>query len=312
MLAVAGRLPEGDQWCYELKWDGVRALAYVEGGRTRLVSRSGNDLSDRYAELVEGPPIGPSSALVDGELVALDRAGRPSFQMLQTRLRDLRAGRPPAPLAYLAFDLLHVGSRSLLRQPYDDRRSALSEMALVNPRWSVPGSFGPPGADVLEASRAQGLEGVVAKRRTSTYLPGRRSDAWIKVKNFRTQEVVIGGWTEGEGRRSSSFGSLLCGIPAGSPAGPLGEALLYCGNVGTGFDEAALADLLAALRPLERASSPFAGRLPPIRARRARFVEPRLVGEVRFAEWTDDGRLRQASWRGLRDDKSPREVVREP
>lgn len=304
MLAVAGRLPDADGWRFELKWDGVRALAYVEGERTRLISRSGRDLSETYAPLVAGATLNGETALVDGEVVAFDREGRPSFQLLQSQLRDRRAGRSDAPLAYLAFDILQIGETSLLDVAYEERRRRLEDLEFGQPAWSVPQSFGPPGADVLAASAARGLEGVVAKRLGSRYTPGKRSDSWVKVKNFLTQEVIVGGWTEGEGRRQSSFGSLLLGVPGE-------EGLDYVGNVGTGFDDAALDELLVRLRALERETSPFSGPLRALRARRARFCEPRIVGEVRFAEWTADGRLRQASWRGLRQDKSPDEVRRE-
>lgn len=306
MLAVPGRLPEGDGWRYEMKWDGVRALAYVTPGAVRLVSRSGRDLTETYPELCDPPdPLGGRSALLDGEVVALLPDGRPSFQALQAQLRARRTGRGAAPLALFVFDVLALDDALLIGHSYDERRALLDELTFVHPRWSAPPAFAPPGQDVLDVSRQKGLEGVVAKRRSAPYLPGRRSDAWIKTKNFRTQEVVIGGWTEGEGRRAASFGSLLLGLPAA-------DGLAYVGSVGTGFDEAALHELLGRLRELEVSASPFARRLPPLRGRRARFVRPALVGEVRFSEWTDDGRLRQPAWRGLRGDKAPSEVHREP
>lgn len=306
MLAVAGALPRGDDWAFELKWDGVRALGFVEDGVTRLVSRSGRDLTDTYHELADVAPLDESTALVDGEVVALDATGRPSFQALQSRQAARRAGRAVPPIAYLVFDVMQIGSRSLLDQPYRERRRALDALGMRHRLWSVPDAFGPPGEDVLAASRERGLEGVVAKRQSSPYLAGRRSDAWVKVKNFRTQEVVIGGWTEGEGRRAKSFGSLLLGLPTDDP-----DRLTYVGNVGSGFSELGLQELLSRLVVLERPESPFSGRLPTFRSRRARFVVPRLVGEVQFSEWTADGRLRQASWRGLRADKRAEEVVRE-
>ncbi len=306
MLAVAGELPEGDDWNFELKWDGVRALGFVEDGLTHLVSRSGRDLTDTYRELADGAPLDEPTALVDGEVVALDGEGRPSFQALQSRQAARRGGRAVPPIAYLVFDVLQIGSRSLVDEPYHERRRALASLGIRHPRWSVPEAFGPPGEDVLAASRDRGLEGVVAKRRSSPYLAGRRSDAWIKVKNFRTQEVVLGGWTEGEGRRETSFGSLLLGLPTNEPS-----RLVYIGNVGSGFTEVSLQELSRHLVALEQRESPFSGRLPAPQSRRARFVAPTLVGEVRFSEWTADGRLRQPSWRGLRIDKRAEEVVRE-
>jgi bifunctional non-homologous end joining protein LigD len=305
MLAVAGRLPEGPQWRYELKWDGVRALAYVDPGGVRLLSRSGRDLSATYAELCAADLLAGHSATIDGEIVALLPDGRPSFQLLQSHGRARRSGAAIGSLAYFAFDLLALDGQAFTSESYERRREELERLRFGHPRWVVPGTFGPPGADVVDASRARGLEGVVAKRRTSRYLPGRRSDAWVKVKNFRTQEVVIGGWSEGEGRRAASFGSLLLGIPRAD------GRLEYVGNVGTGFDDDALRDVLARLRALELDRSPFAGTVGPFRGRRTRFVSPELVGEVRFSEWTDDGRLRQSSWRGLRLDKNATEVARE-
>jgi bifunctional non-homologous end joining protein LigD len=164
--------------------------------------------------------------------------------------------------------------------------------------------FAGPGTDILRASQEQGLEGVVAKRLDSPYLPGKRSPTWTKIKNILTQEVIIGGWTPGEGHRHGRFGSLLLGIP--SPTG-----LQYVGQVGTGFSDAALDEMMAALEARRRQDSPFATPVPPQYAKVATWVKPTLVGEVSFSEWTTDGRLRQPSWRGLRDDKGPDEVERE-
>lgn len=303
MLAVAGSLPEGAGWAYELKWDGVRALAFCGPAGCSLVGRSGRDLSAAYPSLLAEPGAAPA-AVLDGEVVAFDGSGRPSFQALQHAGGSARAmGRPP--LAYLVFDLLVRGDRSMLGCGYDERRAELGQLGLEVPCWSIPDAFGPPGAEVLAASEAAGLEGVVAKRRDSPYVPGRRSSAWVKGKNFRTQEVVIGGYTRGEGRRARQFGALLLGIP-----GPGG--LVYVGNVGTGFDDASLRALGERLGALAADRSPFTDRVPLARSKGVRFVEPVLVGEVRFSEWTAGGRLRQPSWRGLREDKAPGEVVREP
>ncbi|MDA8035368.1 MAG: non-homologous end-joining DNA ligase [Actinomycetota bacterium] len=309
MLATAGPLPEGEGWSYELKWDGVRALALVEGAGARLVSRSGRDLTQAYPSLATGVErsgagrAGP--VVVDGEVCALDEAGRPSFQALQNATASGRSPGGVGGLAYLVFDVLRIGDRWLFAEPYGERRGALEGLGLDGPGWSVPDVFGPPGGDVLDASRAAGLEGVVAKRRDSPYLPGRRSTAWVKVKHLRTQEVVIGGFTRGEGHRAAQFGALLLGIPSA-------DRLAYVGKVGTGFDEAALQMLTRRLEALETGVSPFEAPLPGARASGAHFVNPVLVGEVRFAEWTGAGHLRQPTWRGLREDKLAREVVREP
>jgi bifunctional non-homologous end joining protein LigD len=251
--------------------------------------------------------------LLDGEIVALDAAGRPNFGLLQDRMHvrhpsaELRAR---VPVSFYAFDLLHLDGESLVPAPYDERRARLAtlDLSVLEPtgRVLVPPSFPDIGGDqLLDIARAHGLEGVVAKRRAARYEPGRRSPAWLKTALFRTQEVLIGGWTAGEGRRTATFGSLLLG--ARDPAG----ALRYLGHVGTGFNEAALGDLMARLRPLARATSPFAD-VPREHARHSRWVEPVLVGEVEYRVMTRDGRLRHASWRGLRPDRDPDEVTVAP
>jgi bifunctional non-homologous end joining protein LigD len=313
MLAVPGELPpaaEDDQWRYEMKWDGVRAVAYVQGGSVRLMSRNDLDVSRSYPEVLALPDaLRTVAGVVDGELVTFDAAGRPSFGRLQERMHvaDVSAARRLAgrvPVVYLVFDVLHLRGASTLRAPYVERRALLEELGIDAPSWRVPPSFPGPGADVLAASAESHLEGVVAKRAASTYRPGARSPDWRKVKLFRTQEVVIGGWRPGRGRREGMIGSLILGVP-----GPAG--LRFAGGVGTGFTEQALRELAVRLRPLARDRSPFAGELPRAEARDAHWVAPELVGEVVFSEWTSDGRLRQPSWRGLRPDKSPEQVHRE-
>jgi bifunctional non-homologous end joining protein LigD len=207
-------------------------------------------------------------------------------------------------VSYLVFDLLFLDGTWLLDAHWDARRDALERLELTGPHLAVPPAFrGADGADVLAASRAQHLEGVVAKRRSAPYRIGARSPDWIKIKISRTQEVIVGGWTEGRGALAGGVGALLVGIP-----GP--DGIAYAGKVGTGFDDATRRDMPNVLRPHERDSAPFATRLPSD-VREAHFVEPTLVGEVRFTEWTSAGRLRHPSWRGWRPDKSPDEVVRE-
>jgi bifunctional non-homologous end joining protein LigD len=313
MLAVPGELPrpgEDDSWAYEMKWDGVRAVAYVQGGTVRLMSRNDLDVTRSYPEVAATPAgLANEAVVLDGELVTFDSRGRPSFARLQERMhvRDVAAARRLAerlPVVYLVFDVLHLGGRSLLRTPYRGRRAALEELDVDGDAWRVPPSFPGPGADVMAASDENGLEGVVAKRLGSVYLPGRRSPDWRKVKHVRMQEVVIAGWRPGQGRREGRLGSLILGVQGA-------EGLQHVGGVGTGFTERMLDDLSADLRPLARASSPFWHELPRAETRDARWVEPRLVGEVVFTEWTPDGRLRHPSWRGLRPDKEPEEVRRE-
>jgi bifunctional non-homologous end joining protein LigD len=205
------------------------------------------------------------------------------------------------PVVYVIFDLLHLDGRSLLREPYERRREELDTLGLAGQSWQLSPVFDGPGADVLAASLAEGMEGVLAKRRDSIYEPGKRTKAWRKVKNIRTQEVVIGGWRPGKGRRAGTIGSLILGIPEDGK-------LRYIGQVGTGFTDALLADLSSRLTRLERKSSPFATELPSAVRRDAHWVTPKLVGEVAFTEWTPDGLLRHPSWRGLRPDKSSQDV----
>lgn len=314
MLAVPGALPprrRDADFGYELKWDGVRAVGYIGGSRLRLLSRSDRDVAPSYPELADlAAATGGHTAVLDGEVVALDSAGRPSFGELQSRMHvadpnQARRLSAITPVTYLFFDLLVLDGRSLLGLPYRDRRELLEGMALRGPRWDTPPYFTGGGPEVLALSRVQGLEGVIAKRLASDYQPGRRSTDWIKVKNLRTQEVVLGGWKPGQGGRARTFGSLLLGVP-----GPAG--LEYVGHVGTGFTDRVLTDLAARLRRLERPASPFVpGAVPARDARDAHWVNPSLVGEVVFGDWTRDGRLRHPSWRGLRPDKDPESVRRE-
>jgi len=310
MLATAGSVPHGPGWAFEFKWDGVRAVVAAAGDRVQLTSRLGNDVTAGYPELAgvgavtEGRPV-----LLDGEIVVLDKAGRPNFGLLQDRMHvrnpsaELRAR---LPVSYYAFDVLHVDGKSLLAAPYDERRARLAALGPAE-RLLVPPSFDPAIVDVdgdqlLDVARQHGLEGVVAKRRAGRYEPGRRSPGWVKTALVRTQEVVIGGFTAGDGRRTGTFGSLLLGAYAG------GE-LRYLGHVGTGFSDAVLVDLTARLRRLVRATSPFDELVPREHARKARWVEPVLVGEVEYRLVTRDGRLRHAAWRGLRPDRDPASIA---
>lgn len=311
MLAVPREeLPPDDaRWAYEMKWDGVRAVVYVEGGRPTVRSRNDRDVTAGYPELRGlAASLGSRRAVLDGEIVAFDERGRPSFGLLQARMHVTNAGQvrrlaETTPVTYLVFDVLHLDGHSTLELPYTERREILESLGLEGPRWHTPPAWHGGGAAVLAAAGEQGLEGVIAKRLDSRYDPGRRSDRWVKVKPVRAQEVVICGWKPGQGRRADTVGSLLLGIP--------GErGLEYAGHVGTGFTDVMLRDLAGMLRPLERGTSPFADPVPRPDARDAHWVEPTLVGEVRFGEWTRDGRLRHPSWRGLRPDKSPSDVVR--
>jgi bifunctional non-homologous end joining protein LigD len=313
MLATAGALPRrAEGWAYEFKWDGVRAIVYVDGGRVRALSRNGKDLLTSFPELRQlGSFLGSTAAVLDGEIVALDEAGRPDFGRLQRRLHisspSTAAKRAKEwPVSFLAFDVLYLVGRSTIELSYDERRRLLEAMHLAGDTFATPPSFvDVPGKDLLAVSKDRGLEGVVAKRRDAPYVPGQRTSTWIKVKNVRTQEVVIAGWTDGKGELAGTLGALLLGIPAG-------DELVYAGKVGTGFSDQARAELLTDLRGLAQDASPLAGTLARSEAEHAHFVRPVLVGEVQYSEWTHDGHLRHPSWRGMRPDKEPSEVVREP
>jgi bifunctional non-homologous end joining protein LigD len=314
MMAVPGVLPAPDedaQWGYELKWDGVRAVAYLDGGPLRLMSRNDRDVARSYPELAGLPAaVAPTRCVLDGEIVAFDHEGRTSFGRLQERMhvQDPAAARRLAervPVVYLVFDVLHVDSESTVSLPYRDRRRRLDDLAVDGPAWQVPPFFAGGGQDVLQASREQRMEGVLAKRLASVYRPGQRSPDWRKIKHVRTQEVVIAGWRPGGGRRAGMIGSLILGVNHD-------DGLHFVGGVGTGFTQRMLADLARTLAPLARERPPFVHPLTTAEARDARWVSPTLVGEVAFAEWTHDGHLRHPSWRGLRPDKSAGDVRVEP
>jgi bifunctional non-homologous end joining protein LigD len=312
MLASPGGLPaDGGPWAYEMKWDGQRAIAVVEAGQVRLWARSGRDITPSYPELQQLAAAVPGSrAVLDGEIVAFGGAAWPTFEVLQQRMHVSSAAQAArlaaeVPVTYLAFDLLCRDGQPLLDQPYSRRRALLEDLDLNGSHWQTPPSFSDAtGAEVLAVSRQHGLEGVIAKRLASRYEPGRRTLSWIKIKNVRRQEAVVGGWQPGEGGRSGQIGSLLIGV-----YGPAG--LEYSGHVGTGFTRQTLAMLGERLAPLRRAAPPFASPVPREHARSAIWAEPRLVVEVEFAVWTSAGVMRAASYKGLRADKDPAEVVRE-
>lgn len=311
MLAVTGVLPapgEDDEWGYEFKWDGVRALARVDGGRATLFSRRGEDITDVYPELRPlGERLGSTQVWLDGEIVAM-RAGLPSFAALQGRMNagERRARRlaERQPVTYLVFDLLHLDGHPCVDLPYHQRRALLERLELTGEHWRVPPSFHGGGPAVADTAADQELEGVIAKRLDSPYRPGERSGSWLKITELRTLEAVIGGWRPGEGRRSDTFGSLMLGVPTGDGAG-----LRYVGQVGTGFSDEELHRLTGRLNDSPRHTSPFSGELPRDRARGAHWVTPALVAEVAFKSWTDDGRLRAPTWRGLRPDRTPEELA---
>jgi bifunctional non-homologous end joining protein LigD len=300
--------PEPERYGYEFKWDGVRGVAYSAGGTLRLQSRSLDEITHRYPEVrALSDALGSHEVVLDGEIVALDATGRPSFERLQQRMglnseTEIRRKMREVPVAYFIFDLLYLDGRSLMRQPYVARRQALDTLQLAGSAWQVPPWVAGDGPAMIEASRMQNLEGVMAKLLDSPYQPGVRTDAWLKIKNHLRQEFVIGGWLDGQGRRQGVPGAILVGSYDG-------DDLVYAGKVGTGFTERMLDDLAQRFQALAGAESPFtAGSKPP---RAAHFIEPKLVCEVEFNEWTKAGQLRAPSFKGLRNDKNPRQVVRE-
>jgi bifunctional non-homologous end joining protein LigD len=315
MLATPGPLAVGepDEWAYEFKWDGVRGLLRVVDGTPTLTSRVGRDLTPSVPELLPlARALAPHPVLLDGELVVVDDAGVPAFSHV---LRRVTGAEPSArdraryPVSFVAFDLLHLDGRSLLSLPYDERRWLLEDVLPEGDAWAPTPSFtGQVGPDVFRGAAAMGIEGVVAKRRSSPYLPGRRSPDWVKTKHEHTQEVVVGGWTPGSGHLRGTFGALVLGIPrTPGRAGPLA----YVGKVGTGFDAPARRALSEVLRRNGSTDPPFDPPPPASVSRNARWVEPTVVGEVRFLEWTGDHRLRHPVWRGIREDRAPEEIARE-
>jgi len=314
MLATAGTLPSDDAgWAYEMKWDGLRALAHVSAGRVRLTSRTLRDITPTYPELsgLGEAASGVDQAVLDGEIVAFGDGDWPEFESLQQRMNigsaaQARQLASVIPVCYLAFDLLWLNGTSLLDLPYLRRRESLDGLGLHGAYWQVPPSFTTEsGSDIQAVSLQHKLEGIMAKRIQSRYEPGRRSASWRKIKNTRRQEVVIGGWKPGEGGRAGWIGSLLVGVYHHG-------TLVYSGHVGTGFTQQTLRMLGDRLAPLRRDSSPFGSEVPPEDARFARWVEPVLVADIMFNDWTKSGRLRGPSFKGLRSDKDPLEVIREP
>jgi bifunctional non-homologous end joining protein LigD len=329
MLARAAHLPAQDaEWAFEIKWDGVRAITYWRPHEMRIESRNLNDVSARYPELrALGPQLGSHEVVLDGEIVSFDEQGRPSFERLQRRMHvtsasAIRRLANEQPVSYLIFDLLYLDGRNTIELPYRERRALLEELGLQGPAWQTPRYHAGEGRELLTAAAEQHLEGVVAKRLDSPYRPGKRTDEWLKIKHVNRQELVVGGWLAGKGARAGRLGALLVGYyEPGAPAGnddgsdrdakgkrrrdPESLVLRYAGRVGTGFDEEELERLGQELATRARDSSPFAGTQPP---RGARFVEPELVAEVEFRQWTGDRILRHSAYKGLREDKPAKEV----
>ncbi|MFD3505464.1 ATP-dependent DNA ligase [Streptomyces sp. NPDC058676] len=308
MLATPGTLPPAAQdarWAYETKQDGQRVVVYLPGdGSVVLRARSGEVVTVAYPELLAlGHALGATPAVLDGEVLALDEQGRGDFQLLQSRMGLVqapgRAARRAAevPVHLVLFDVLHLGQRSLLGLPYLRRRARLEELGLAGPYWSTPAALVGRGEQALRATREHGLEGLVCKRLDSVYEPGVRSRAWIKIRNMRSEDVVVGGWLPGKGRLTGLPGAVLVGQRAAG-------RLRYVGGVGTGWSETEREQLAALLSTAATDVCPFD---PVPRVPGARWVLPRLVGEVRYSTRTRAGMLRQPSWLRLRPDLAPEE-----
>jgi bifunctional non-homologous end joining protein LigD len=299
MLAtLTEELPRGEGWEFEPKWDGYRTVGYVRGGEAKLVSRNGNDLTQRFALVAKELPkaLRTPDAVVDGEVVALDTVGKASFSAMQ---------QGSTRLAYEVFDVLEADGEPLVDLPLTERRARLEKLLARNPVVQLSGSF-TDGEALFEAAEEQGLEGVMAKRTSSRYGEGKRGRDWLKIKTHGRQEFVICGYTKGQGRRAGGFGALVLGVHRGGQ-------WEWVGNVGTGFREHDIDELLAKLEPLRQDESPFPviPKMPKVKKGDVVWVEPKLVAEVEFAEWTHDGHLRAPSFQGLRDDKPAEDVRRE-
>src|SRR5207237_6737168 len=285
------------RWLVEVKWDGIRLVSFIDNGKVSLQTRAGRIVDDEYPQLqAVSRLVKAEQAVLDGEIVALDEEGRPSFQLLQNR------GKEPHPMQYVVFDIVYLDGQRLFRVPLEDRkrlrRDIVHDSGLLKYSDHVPGQ----GTDFFKAAQQKRLEGIVAKLRDSAYQPGVRSSAWLKIKAVLQQEVVIGGFTEPRASRKY-FGALLVGVYEDGK-------LVYTGHVGGGFDEKTLAELYQLMKPLIVKSPPFSGP-PPHANEKPTWVKPKLVVEVKFSEWTRDGVMRQPVFLGLRDDVDPREVRRE-
>ncbi len=316
MLAREGPMPRHPEaWAFEYKWDGVRAMAYLREGRFRMESRNLKEITGRYPDLA---PDGSASSLdgfvLDGEIVAPDREGRPSFALLQHRMHvspgkaGVLASR--IPVRYFLFDVLWSGGEPLLTEPWWRRREILEKLVLPSAHWQVPAAHTGEGPAMLRVARRWGLEGLMAKRLDSVYRPGVRSRDWVKIKIIHGQDLLIGGW-EPQKNNDRRIGALLMGYHAGSRdqvSTTRDTGLVFAGRVGTGFSDAMHEVLLERLERLRRDESPFG---EVVGKETTRFVEPRLVAQIRYRRWPEGQRLQQASFVGLRDDIAPRDVIRE-
>ena len=310
MKARTGQLPRNEEdYGFEVKWDGIRTLFFSDAGHVELQGRNFSDFTPRYPEVRElGRELGMRRIVLDGEVVALDEEGRPSFERLQSRMHlasdsAVKRRMKDTPATYVIFDLLYLDGHMTTSLTYEERRRLLDELELEGPAWRTPAYHPGEGIALLDATKRMGVEGIVAKKLDCPYEPGRRASGWIKVKNVARQEVVIGGYHPGEGKRAGRVGALAVGYHDDD------GRLVYAGKVGTGFTEATLGLLGKELERRRRDDSPFEGRQPP---KGTLFVDPELVADVEFREWTKSGTLRAPSFKGLRPDLDPADVIREP
>ncbi len=306
MLATLTGAPFDDpDWLFEVKWDGFRVEAVVDGGTTRLWTRGEKDAAARYFGPFLDPPtwIAADQAVVDGEVIALDANGEPDFALLQSRLKGKAVASEPTPFVYEVFDLLHLDGRSLLDEPLEERRRLLAKVLRPDGRVRLSEHIEAHGIAFFEAARARALEGIMAKDRRSTYVPGKRTDRWLKVKIRPEQELVVGGWVTGAGK-AVDLGAILVGVYQDG-------ALRYAGKIGAGYTNRTRDELLAAVKPLATDGSPFTPPPPRAASRDARWLRPELVIRAEFAGWTGDGLVRQASYKGIELEKDPLKVIRE-
>ncbi|HEX6419579.1 MAG TPA: non-homologous end-joining DNA ligase [Acidimicrobiales bacterium] len=314
MKAVSGTLPTGAGWVYEIKWDGMRVIADVSPAGVQAWSANGRDVTATFPELGALPAaLAPLDARLDGEIVALDAAGRPSFERLQRRMHvgsaaEARRRAADTPVAYVVFDLLRLGGHDLAGRPWHERRRLLDQLAGDLPPGVDVAAVYDDGESLLAAAGQRGLEGVVAKRADATYVPGSRSRHWVKVKVRRHDELVVGGWSGGAGNREGKLGSLLVGFHDV----PGGGRLRYAGRVGSGFTAGELDRMAARLAPLATEACPFEPPPPRLHARGAHWVRPEVVVEIAYGEWTAEGRLRHPVYLGERRDVDASAVVRPP
>lgn len=308
----ADTAPTGDNWVYELKWDGMRVIASIDGDDLKLQSRNLLDVTHSFPELANLTDAAPglSTFVLDGEIVAFDAEGRPSFNQLQHRMHvvdpvDAARRSKTSPVMLVVFDLLHVDGNDLHPLPFRERRRLLEQLVENGPTWRLTDVHDGDPAVLLDVVTDQGLEGLIAKQLTSTYTEGKRASSWRKIKPRRGQELVVGGWVSGEGRRGGTIGAFMVGYYDD-------EGFRYAGRVGSGLNELELKRWPPLLSERARTTSPFIDEVPPVVGRSRHWVEPELVIAVAFAHWNQNGQMRHPSYLGQRIDIDPTTVIREP